>query len=182
MARATVVFGGSFDPPHLAHVMMVAWALSCQDVDRVLVVPCFRHRFGKESAPFEHRVRMCRLAFKPFGRRCAVSRIEEELGGVSVTLRTLKALRRRLPGASFRLLVGSDILAEKGQWHRFDAVEALAPLLVVGRSGASPQDPGTALPDISSSTVRQLVAEGKPFQHLVPADVAVYVVLHRLYR
>ena len=67
-ARATWgLFGGSFDPPHRAHVLVVAWALMEATLDRILVIPTARHAFGKQpGASFEDRVAMCRLAFSLF--------------------------------------------------------------------------------------------------------------------
>jgi len=192
MAGETAVFGGSFDPPHLAHVMMAAIALSSHDVEKVLVVPCFHHRFGKHSAPYEHRVEMARRAFEIFGDGCTVSTVEEDLGGTSMTLHTLEELARRSPGATWRLLVGSDILSQKEQWHRFDEVERLAPLLVVGREGyprpgseakrLMPRHGWVELPDISSSEIRKLVSEGCAYAHLVPARVVEHIEEHGLYK
>ena len=57
------VFGGSFDPPHVGHVLLATWALSAGGIDRLIVVPTFAHVFGKKSAPFEDRVTMARAAF-----------------------------------------------------------------------------------------------------------------------
>jgi nicotinate-nucleotide adenylyltransferase len=76
-AEAALVYGGSFDPPHIAHVLSVAYALAVEPFERVIVVPVCEHAFPKRPAPFEHRARMCELAFADFPR-VEVSRIEAE--------------------------------------------------------------------------------------------------------
>src|SRR5690606_32016933 len=81
---AWAIFGGSFDPPHVGHVLAVTWVLSTQPVDEVVLVPALEHAFGKPLAPFAHRRRMCELAFAPL-RRVRVDPIEAELGGASYT-------------------------------------------------------------------------------------------------
>ena len=91
------IFGGSFNPPHLAHVLAVAVVLSRFEVARILVVPTYRHPFAKALAPYEDRVKMCELAMG-FLPRVEVSRVEEELGGESRTLRTLQHLRAQHDG------------------------------------------------------------------------------------
>jgi nicotinate-nucleotide adenylyltransferase len=180
---AVAFYGGSFNPPHVAHVLAAAWALASVPLARLLVVPTFEHPFGKAMAAYEHRVRMCELAFAEL-RRAEVSRIEAELGGASRTVRTLEALRAQLPATPLRLVIGSDLLAETSKWHAFDRIEALAPPLVVGRSGHEGGGLGGqyALPPISSTEVRRRLREGGDVSGLVPHAVVDYVRAHGLYR
>lgn len=175
------VFGGSFDPPHVGHVLAVAHALATAPIDHVLVVPCFQHPFAKDLAPFAARLRMTELAFGDL-RRVSVSRVEEELGGESRTLRTLEHLAGTHPGWQLRLLVGTDILADAPKWHAFDRITAIAPLCVVGRRGAG--DDGSVLPEVSSTDVRAKVRAGawEALQPLVPAAVLDVVRAEGLYR
>ena len=86
------IFGGAFDPPHNGHVAICTSLLDRGDVDRVRVVPCFRHPFGKPLSDFDDRYRMCCLAFDRLGRRIVVDDIERRMGGVSHTVRTLLQL------------------------------------------------------------------------------------------
>ena len=175
-------YGGSFDPPHMAHVMAVAVALASGEVDRILVVPCHQHVFGKDTAPFEHRMEMARLAFSIFGTSASISSVEQELGGPSRTLTTLRHLISRNPDCSFRLLIGTDILAESADWYRFDEVVRLAPPLVIGRAnydGCATN--GFALPDLSSSAIRNQIASGQSVAGLVPPTVLEYIKTHNLY-
>ena len=177
------VFGGSFDPPHCGHVLLAAYAISAAPIDRLLVVPTFEHPFGKPLAPFEHRVAMTARAFGVL-RGAEVSRIEEELGGASYTVRTLEALRGLAPRAELRLLVGADVLGDLEKWRDFERVRALAPLFVVGRSGY-PREDGMETPDlpaISSTVVRARLRAGDRVTGLVPRAVERYCFEHGLYR
>lgn len=176
------IFGGSFDPPHVCHVLLAAYALSVEALDRLLIVPVYQHALGKALAPFEHRVRMCELAFADL-KRVEVSTLERDLGGVSRTLRLVEALEQRYPGARFRLVVGADILQETARWHRFDEVERRAPLLVIGRSGVplSVENGVPELPNVSSTAVRAALAQGNELNGWLPRRVSDYAAQHRLY-
>lgn len=179
--EVVAVYGGSFDPPHVAHVLVVAWVLTATEADRVLVVPAYQHPLGKQArTAFEHRVRMCELAVADLAR-VEVSRIEEELGGDSRTLRTLEALGERLPDARFRLVMGADLLEEVDEWHRFDLIEELAPKLVVGRAGYPGPEGTVALPGVSSTELRERLYAGRGTEGLLHRDVATYIREHGLY-
>jgi len=187
----TALFGGSFNPPHVGHVLAVAYVLSTERVERVVVVPVFEHALGKHLAPFEHRVEM---AVRAFGwlPRVEVSRIEARLGAPSRTLRTIHALEAEHPDWELRLMVGSDILSEIHQWQAFEEIERRAPPLVLPRTGAltasgAPQ----LLPEVSSTEVRALIAaqaksaesnSATEVEELVPRAVLAYVREHGLYQ
>lgn len=176
------VFGGSFNPPHLAHQMAALGALETA-ADAVWMIPTFRHAFGKDLAPFADRVEMCRRIAAALGDRVVVSRLEQELGGESRTLHTLERLRELLPDASFRLLVGADILAETASWYRWDEVAQMAPPLVLGRAGVpAPVACDLILPDISSTEIRRRLAGGEEVRGLLPESVLGYIVERGLYR
>src|SRR6478735_3989939 len=89
--RRVAIFGGSFNPPHVAHVLAVVYALSTAPIDEVLVVPVFHHPFSKELASFDERLAMCELALG-WIPRVVVSSVERDLGGSSLTLRTVEHL------------------------------------------------------------------------------------------
>ena len=184
-SRTIAFFGGSFNPPHVAHQLACLVVLETQPVDEVLVVPCFRHPFDKPLASFADRLEMCRLAVAPLGSRAGVSDIEAELGGkASLTLATLEALGRRHPDAVFRLVIGADILPERGKWWRWNDVERLAPPIVLGRQGCpTPPEIGDVLelPAVSSTDIRARVAAGASIDHMVPRSVAAYIRDRGLY-
>jgi len=177
------VFGGSFNPPHVAHVLACALLLSVEDIDHVVVVPAFKHPFAKALAPFEDRVRMCELAMA-WIPQVTVSRVEEEIGGESRTLRTLEHLASSRPDWSLRLAIGADILAEAPRWYGFAEMAKLAPPIVLARAGVNAPGTGTPLlPDVSSSQVRAAIARGAwdEVEKLVPRAVLAHVRARSLY-
>ncbi len=176
------LFGGSFDPPHVGHVLVACWASVATDVDEVLVVPTFRHAFGKKATAYEHRRRMTELAMQGL-RDVTLSDIERDMGGESRTYDTLEALRASRPGTNFRLVIGADILEQTHAWYRWNDVVAMAPPLVVGRLGYPlPPDCPLAMPEISSTEVRERLGRGESVTGLVPPAVATYASSHGLYR
>ncbi len=178
------VFGGSFNPPHVGHVLAVAYVRAVYNLDEVLVIPVYDHAFDKALAPFEQRLAMARLAMAGLAG-VTVSDIERRLGGESRTLYTIEALMRQAPHRALRLVVGADVLAVRHKWHRFDRIQQLAPPIVLGRAGVNhPEAPAALLPHVSSSQVRAMLAAGATHQcrPLVPAAVMAFIVAHGLYQ
>jgi nicotinate-nucleotide adenylyltransferase len=178
------IFGGSFDPPHLGHVLLASYALASCEIDELLVIPVYQHALGKElTASFEQRLRMCELAFADL-RRLTVSPLERELGGTSRTLRLIEALEKQYDAASFRLVIGADILHEVERWQAFDEIARRAPLFVAGRAGTEPgsvDERTPVLPDISSTELRALLSRGEDPGAWLPRRVHDYVRQHGLY-
>ena len=173
-------FGGSFNPPHIAHQLVSLYVLETAAVDELWWVPCLKHAFDKTLAPFAHRMQMCALAAAALGPRAQVSDIEGRLGGESRTLLTLKALRAERPDCEFHLVVGADIEPELPAWYGADELLASVPLIVVGRGGF---DGGSrlAMPELSSTEIRGRLAQGVPVSGMLPRAVEAYAREHRLY-
>jgi len=178
------LFGGSFNPPHIAHVFAVTYVLATEEVDQVAVVPCYVHPFAKELAPFEHRFAMCERAMG-WLPRTKVLRVEEELGGESRTLRTVEHLRKMHPDWRLRLVLGADVLLEGPRWQGFDRLTELAPPIILGRAGVlTPNAPRAILPEVSSSAIRDAVREGRlgDIAALLPREVLAYIESQGIYR
>lgn len=183
--REIALLGGSFNPPHVGHLMAAWYVLATEPVSEVWLLPSYRHPFGKALASFEHRVEMCRLAAATV-RGLHVCAAEAELAGdplVGYTARTLEHLRQKHPGDRFALVIGTDILPETAKWHRWDRVQELARVVVVGRQG---HEAGAGdrplLPAVSSTEVRERLLRGGEVSHLVPRKVLSYVREKGLYR
>src|SRR5450432_2318149 len=110
------LYGGSFNPPHLAHQMAALYVLETAVVDEIWIIPAFRHAHGKTLAPFEDRLAMCELAALALGPRARVSDVERELGDESRTLRTVRRLQERFPAHAYSLVIGADLLPEVATW------------------------------------------------------------------
>jgi len=188
MRKSVAIYGGSFDPPHISHVLAAVYAQKIGGFERVLVVPVFEHAFHKQLTTFPHRIRLCELAFAGI-EGVEVSPVERDLATPSLTLRTLEHLAALHPEWSMRLLVGSDVLGETAKWHAFDRVTKLAPPYVVARPGYEHPDARAALlPDVSSTRIREALAAPSDADHAallaasVPRAVLSYIAEHGLYR
>ena len=178
------IFGGSFNPPHVAHQLVALYVLETQAVDALWFVPTYTHPFHKSLVDFEHRVAMCQLAAGGLGSRVTVSRAEEELAHQPgfVASRTLDLVEHLIgQGVAPRLVIGSDILAETPKWYRWPELERRAPPIVIARGG-HPGATGVEMPEISATRVRELLATGRDAAGLVPASVLRYIADHGLYR
>jgi nicotinate-nucleotide adenylyltransferase len=192
MARVAL-FGGSFNPPHVAHQMVALYVLETQPVDELWFVPTYAHPFGKALVGYEHRIAMCELAAAALGPRAQVSRAEAELAARPgfVTSHTLDLVDHAIAaGHAPRLVIGADIVHDAARWHRWDDVVVRAPPIVVGRGGhALPPGAGAigpppvTMPEISATHVRNLLARGDSgAAGLVPRDVLRYIAHHHLYQ
>jgi nicotinate-nucleotide adenylyltransferase len=182
------VLGGSFDPPHAAHVLMAAYLGTIATFEHVIVVPVFEHAFEKNLTAFEHRLRMCQLAFEklPF---VEVTPIEATLKRPNYTLHTLDAIKRAHPSWQLRLAMGADVLAESRQWHAFDEVMTLAPPFVFERHGTPSDGKKTCLlPQVSSTELRghllgrHQTEASQALEDLLPESVRQYIDDLQLYR
>lgn len=168
--REVAVYGGSFNPPHVGHLMVTAWLRWTARSDAVWWVPVRGHPFAKDLIGFDERVALCRGALGGFDG-VEVREVERELPVPSYTIDTLDHLARQHPEARLRLVVGADVLGETDRWRRWDEIAARYPPIVVGRAGY-PAVPGTiAFPEVSSTEIRARIRAGQPVDHLVPAVI-----------
>ena len=182
LAGHTVVFGGSFNPPHVAHQMACLYLLEALEADAIWLVPAYVHPFGKALTPFEHRVAMCERLVEPFGEAARVDRVEEQLEHQGRTFETLRALRDRDPARQFALAVGADILEEAHRWYRWSDIERMVKIVVLARAGYEREaTTPMALPEVSSTLVRERLLRAESVDGLLPTSVIRYVREHGLY-
>ncbi len=165
------VYGGSFNPPHVGHAMVASWLRWTDSVDQVWLVPTAAHAFAKKLTPFEQRVRWLGAFVDTLGPWAEVCSIEASLPKPSYTFDTLQALGARHPEHSFRLVIGADNLVQRHLWHRWADIEAAYAPIVVGRAGYPEVPDAPTFPGVSSSEVRDRLAQGLSVAHLVPASV-----------
>jgi nicotinate-nucleotide adenylyltransferase len=179
------VYGGSFDPPHLGHVMVVSHLLlNDPSVDKVLIVPCFQQT-GKQLASVDARFEMCIEAFS-WLPRTAISSVEHSLGGESETLRTMKQLKQDNPDWELRFVMGSDLMFSCKSWDGWEELEKLAPPMPIGRAGIAPVregDPTPISPIVSSSIIRKALNEEDyaAAERYLPVGVLNIIQEYRLY-
>jgi nicotinate-nucleotide adenylyltransferase len=183
------ILGGSFNPPHLGHLVIAQEAHAQLGLDTVVLMPVASapHKQLEGDPGPEERFEMCRLATAK-DDRFEVSRLELDRGGASYTVDTLRAIHERAPQDELTFIVGGDMAASLPSWREPEAILELATLAVAEREGIRRQDIAEAvgslqggdrlsffdLPriDISSSAVRRRVREGRPIRYWVPDDVA----------
>ena len=192
------VLGGTFDPPHVGHVLGALDAVEALALERLIVVPAGTQplKAGRETAPAADRLAMTRLAFgdaPPF----SVDPIEMERTGLSYTVDTLEALAVRHPGAELFFVTGADVVRTFAQWRDPERVLRLARLVILARGGQGAGDdeagrrelerrgalfPSARRVDVSSTEVRRRVRAGKSIRGFVPDAVAAYIERAGLYR
>jgi nicotinate-nucleotide adenylyltransferase len=192
------IFGGTFDPVHLAHLILAEQCREQGRLDQVWFVPAGRppHKPQRELTPFAQRAEMLSLALagNPAFR---IEDVEKDRPGPSFTADTLEALCARHPEHEFFLLVGGDALRDLPGWYEPARIVARATLLVMARPGVEVlsaedleakvgkpvrlQAVVAPLVDISSSDVRERVRAGRSIRYLVSRAVEAYVQDKRLY-
>ena len=194
------VLGGSFNPPHIAHLVCASEAAQQLDLERVLLTPVATapHKATECDPGPDERLALCRLAIGD-DERLAVCDLEVKRGGSSYTVDTLRALHARTPEDELTFIVGADIALGLLSWHEPEAVLRLATLAVAERTGAECRDvaarlaesfPAAQSPrffdmprlDVSSSQIRRRIAEGRSIRYLVPDPVAERIARGKLYR
>lgn len=203
--------GGTFDPPHVGHLLAASDACDTLGLDRLVFVPAAQQplKLHQESAPASHRLRMVQLMTQG-DARFSVDEIEIQRTGLSFTVETLEEYARRLPSAERFFLIGADAFAMLGQWRDAARVVSLAHLVVLARvtgltdgdatgeprlgdvraqvravggaGAAEPRVMATRRIDVSSTEIRARVKAGQPIRGFVTDAVAHYIDTHGLYR
>jgi nicotinate-nucleotide adenylyltransferase len=189
----TGVFGGTFDPPHLGHLIVAQDVVEKLALDRLLLVPAAEppHKPDSDPAPAALRARMVEAAIGNHPR-LAMSPIELERPGPSYTVDTLRALRSSAPGDELFLVIGADQLRSFSAWRSPEEVARLARLVVISRDGddLTDVDPGPGVSyqfvpvtrvDISSTEVRRRLVEGRPVRYWIPDGVLKVIREEKLY-
>lgn len=185
------LFGGSFNPVHLGHLLVARAACEELSLDRVFFIPAARSPFKPdlELASAPERLRLLRLALA--GQTwCEVDDLEVRRGGVSYTIETVAEYQRRFPGTQLSYLIGADHVPLLPTWREAVALASRVRFVVVPRPGEAyapfPKPfQGIYLrgfpADISASAIRKRIQSGLPIDHLVPSAVAEAIRNNRLY-
>lgn len=162
------LFGGSFDPPHLGHVLAACYARVVGEVDQVWVLPVARHAYAKPLTPWPHRWELCRRAFEPLS--FVTLRNDECRNPDGYTFDLVSRLQSMNPGNQWFLVGGSDTAVDMPRWHRGEELARLVEIIAVPRRGYD--DHAAALPAVSSSLVRERLAAGLVVDDLLTPAVA----------
>jgi len=176
------LLGGSFNPPHIGHLMAAIYARATLSCDEDWLVPSFPHPFHKPLAPFDDRVAMCEAMGADLGPWLKVSRAEEAVGKEGRTIELLEYLLPLHPATAFQFVIGSDILADLPKWKAWGRVQQLVKVVVLHRAGyPSPLALGPPLAEVSSTAIRAKLEAGELPTELVPRAVLAYAKEKRLF-
>jgi nicotinate-nucleotide adenylyltransferase len=194
------ILGGTFNPPHLGHLVCGQEAMLQLELERVLLVPARLppHKTVEEDPGVEHRLAMCRAAVQDDAQRFEVSDVEAQRDGPSYSVDTLAWLRSAMPDSDLVLIVGADVAVGFPGWREPGRVLSLAGLAIAGRPGTDRAAIEQALAEvdggerarffempeigISSTMIRHRVRRGVPTTYFTPGPVRAYVERHGLYR
>jgi nicotinate-nucleotide adenylyltransferase len=186
------IYGGSFDPVHLGHLLVAQAAMEELKLDRLFFVPAAQSPFKPEHnlAPAALRLQLLRLALA--GKtNCEVDDQEIRRGGTSYTIETLRYYAKHFPGTELFYLIGADNAAKLNAWHEAGELAKIAEFVAVPRPGGAvpvfpPPFRGRVLCGfpfaVSSSEIRARIKAGLPLENLTPAAVAEAIALANLYR
>ncbi len=194
------LFGGTFDPPHLAHLLLASEAAYQFKLSRVLwtLTPNPPHKPNQRITPLEHRLAMLKLTIAD-DPLFELSRLEMDRPSPHYSVDTIRLLAAQEPNADIVLLIGGDSLYDLPTWHSpSDLIAAVHQIGVMRRPGDSIDLsalesllPGlkdkvrfveTLIQEVSSSEIRRRVADGEPYRYYVPVPVYHYIVEHGLYQ
>lgn len=194
------ILGGTFDPPHLGHLIAAVQMRERLGFDEVWLMPVASHAFGKKLTPSQHRLSMARLLEQ---KGIIASDFEIELGGISSTFHTMRALKHSFPVHSFTFCIGSDLIADFQKWDNWKELVLENPLAIYPRGYESAdivkhaesvmgaglmsqitviQGEDVVVTNISSTIIRKRIQEGYLVDHLVHPDVLKYITQSKLYR
>jgi nicotinate-nucleotide adenylyltransferase len=186
------IFGGTFDPPHRGHMKIAAQAIQQLGLDHIYFVPAYipPHKQHHSAATARHRWAMMKLAIGG-KKEFKVSAIELRRRGISYTVDSLKAVKKKFPEAELVLIIGADNLQQFHSWKSPNTILRLASLAVYKRKGYHLVRKETSVPyqllngpmlQISSTDVRLNIRKGSSIRSLVPPVVARYIKKHALYK
>ena len=202
--KRIAIFGGSFNPIHHGHLLLAQAVFEAFGFDKILLVPCQVSPFkqGQEPAVVaeaSHRLAMVRLCVEN-DERFDVCDIEAKRQGVSYTIDTVRELMAQLPDTRFSLVMGMDSLLDLYRWRQADELVSLCDIVTVQRPGCDETPSPSALHfplevaekilknsirgrlcDISSTEIRQRIAEGRSIRYLVPLAVETYILKNKLW-
>ena len=186
IAKDIAIIGGTFDPIHKGHLQVISAV--AKKFTKVIVIPT-GNPWLKDHTPIatgEQRVAMTQIAVNSLnlGDKVQVSAIEVKRPGPSYAIDTVNELSQIYPGSRFTLVLGSDAASKLNKWHKSDELQRLVEVLVVKRPGVEASNFSeieVSAPDLSSTQIRDKVANSEDISNLVIPTVAAFIKEHHLY-
>lgn len=187
------IFGGSFDPPHIGHLIIAELARRALDLEIVYLVPAYRppHKAGKHASTASDRLTMTKLSVRG-NPGLRVSDIEIRRKGLSFTVDTVRTFHRKFPASELFLIIGSDSLHQFHSWKDPQAILAMATLAVYRRPRRAARKWKLSqskllfiegpMMELASSDIRKRISEGKTIDYMVRENVLAFITRNRLYQ
>lgn len=210
--KSVVLFGGSFDPPHLGHLLVIQQAFELiPQIDELWLLPAYRHSFEKSLSPAPHRLAMCNLLINRLPdylikqvKLCPIE-IDYQLSGS--TFETWKHLQKekkyltdhdlfspkyQIQNTKYSFLIGSDQIPYFTKWHNYQELLQAMPFYVYPRANyplkpllpgmTALESPTQVITNISSTLVRHRLSKKMPVESLIPPSIQAYLKAHHLYQ
>ncbi len=171
-------FGGSFNPPHLGHLLAATYALKVHGLDEVWLAPVYHHPFAKEMIDFDHRLKMCNILVENLTPPFRVTDVEKRLNHEGKTVHTLRQLKTDHPKDEFVLIIGSDLKEQIKTWSESESLQKEFKVVIVPRGL---QDDPTSIPNISSTNIRADHYTEQQLKNIVTPEIYQYLVDKKLY-
>jgi nicotinate-nucleotide adenylyltransferase len=146
-----MIYGGSFSPPHMGHLQTVDYVFSSHNCDKVIIIPCHKHAWGKKLADFDYRMEHLEMMFSEHIKsgKVEISDIERELGDINYIYLTVQEIVNRYPDHSIGLIIGSDLEPTIDTWEYIDYIRSAAEIIVIPR--------GIETINTSSTKIREII-------------------------
>ncbi len=183
------LFGGMFDPPHIGHLILAERTVDLLALDTIIIFPAGNHPTKPTITPASDRLELCRRTFTD-NPKFVVSDIEVKRETPSYSIDTIKAFKQQYPETELFLCIGADNAASFHQWHLPEEIVKLCSIVVWARKSISIDSPfanfmqvlPTPLLHISSTEIRQIVADGQSIRYMVTDAAREYIMANGLYR
>lgn len=195
ITNSIILFGGSFDPIHIGHVILAQYALEFINAECVIFIPCYKppHKLGYKLTHWKHRLKMVELVVKK-NPKFVLSKFEIERKKISYTYITVNWFSRKFKDKKIYFLIGFDSLLDLPNWHRWrDIIKKVT--FLVGKRMVD-KSKLCCLPkqilekviyfdspiiEISSTEIRQRIKQNLPIKYLVPEEVEEYILKNKIY-
>ena len=140
--KPLVLYGGTFDPPHLGHKKIAQFVIENVPYEKMFIVPSFSppHKFEQKTTPFEYRLNMLRMLFQNGDLpNVEISPMEKELPEPSYTWRTLEYMETKYPGRAIYVVVGNDMYSQLSTWENYALLREKYNFIVLDRSLGNPE-------------------------------------------
>jgi nicotinate-nucleotide adenylyltransferase len=192
MSKKIGLFGGSFDPIHLGHLIAAQEVINSKIVEEVWFIPCYKNAFKEKSfASINHRMKLLKIALKGFKKFKALN-IEAIKKTTNYTINTIKELKKKFPEKKFYWIIGSNLIKEFPKWKNAEQILKEVKIIIVPMENFKAKNLGmlkkalivnpSIKTNISSTIIRERLKKGECVEAIIPLNVLNYIKKNQLYK